>query len=222
MFYQTTKNYLKKSSKIEEFLQFASSKEPKEIIGLNDSVKSLLLAHLFFTNKKSILYITPNDTIAQNVCNDLEILLEEDKFFHLFSYELLPYEEFSPRPTCKLERSNTLTAATLNKKAIYITSLTELLRKINTPENFKKMISSLEMVRSMIWIRFWMSLSLPDIPEHPRLHRLENSANAVESSIFSLLSLKTHFVLNSLEMRSIQFAASPQKAKDQSLLITIL
>ncbi|MBS3767149.1 MAG: transcription-repair coupling factor [Candidatus Cloacimonetes bacterium] len=144
MFYKTVKNYLDNSAKIQEFLHLASSNKPKEIIGLNDSVKSLLLAHLFFANKKSIIYITPNDTIAQNICNDLEIMLEEEQFFHLFGYELLPYEEFSPRPTCRLERSNTLTAAALGRKAVYITSLTELLRKVNPPQNFKKMILSLK------------------------------------------------------------------------------
>ena len=145
MFYNTLKNYLKKSKKIQKFAELVKNSEAKEIFGLNDSVKAVLTSHLYQKNRKSIIYITPNDTIAQNICSDLKILLGENHFYHLFGYELLPYEEFSPRPTCQLERSNTLSAAATGKKAIYVTSITELMRKINTSQNYKKMLFKLEL-----------------------------------------------------------------------------
>ncbi|MEA2104317.1 MAG: transcription-repair coupling factor [Candidatus Cloacimonadota bacterium] len=138
MFYKILNNFLNKSDLIRQFNKFVEIEEPKQIVDLNDSAKSLLLAHLFQTKKKNIVFVTGNDTIAQNTCDDLEILLDKTKIFHLNSYEILPYEEFSPRRTCQLERSNALSAAVIQQPGIYIVSLREFLRKINLPELYKK------------------------------------------------------------------------------------
>lgn len=143
MFYKTLKPFLSKSDLINQFNQLVKIQKPKQIFGLTDSVKSLLLAHIFFITKKPILYITQNDVIARNTCDDLEILVGEDSVHFLPEYELLPYEEFSPRLSCQIERSNTLSKAVLGESGIFIVSIKEFLRKINHHENYKTNIISL-------------------------------------------------------------------------------
>ena len=143
MFYKTLKPFLAKSDLINQFNHFAEIREPKQVFGLTASAKSLLLAHLFYTTKKNVLFVTTNDVIARNTCDDLKILLGKDKIHFLPEYELLPYEEFSPGLSCQIERSNTLSKAVLGESGIFIVSIKEFLRNINHPENYKANIISL-------------------------------------------------------------------------------
>ncbi|MBC8525553.1 MAG: transcription-repair coupling factor [Candidatus Cloacimonetes bacterium] len=153
MFYKSLKPFLAKSGLISQFNNLAETKKPKQVFGLTDSAKSLLLAHIFFITKKPILYITQNDVIARNTCDDLEILIGKDNVHFLPEYELLPYEEFSPRLSCQIERSNTLSKAVLgesrrlynqrDESGIFIVSIKEFLRNINHHENYKTNIISL-------------------------------------------------------------------------------
>ncbi len=144
MFYKTVKPFLAKSDLIIQFNHFVETREPKQVFGLNASAKSLLLAHLFHTTKKNVLFVTTNDVIARNTCDDLRILLGNDNVHYLPEYELLPYEEFSPRLSCQIERSNTLSKAVLGESGgIFIVSIKELLRNINHPEYYKTNIISL-------------------------------------------------------------------------------
>ncbi|MCK4357942.1 MAG: transcription-repair coupling factor, partial [Candidatus Cloacimonetes bacterium] len=143
MFYKNLKPFLSKSDLINQFNWLIKIQKPKQIFGLTDSVKSLLLAHIFFITKKPILHITQNDVIARNTCDDLEILIGKDNVHFLPEYELLPYEEFSPRLSCQIERSNTLSKAVLGESGIFIVSIKEFLRNINHHENYKTNITSL-------------------------------------------------------------------------------
>ncbi|MCK4338812.1 MAG: transcription-repair coupling factor [Candidatus Cloacimonetes bacterium] len=158
MFYKTVKPFLEKSALIHQFNQFVQIKTPKQVYGVIGSEKSLLLAHLFFITKKTILYITQNDVIARNTCDDLEILIGEDNVHYLPEYELLPYESFSPRLSCQIERSNALSKAVScpdipvlrspdligtkgESGGIFIVSIKEFLRNINHPESYKANIT---------------------------------------------------------------------------------
>jgi len=144
MFYKTVKPFLEKSALIHQFNQFVQIKNPKQIYGVIGSEKSLLLAHLFFITKKTILYITQNDVIARNTYDDLEILIGEDNVHYLPEYELLPYESFSPRLSCQIERSNALSKAVSCldiSVGVFIVSTKEFLRNINHPESYKANIT---------------------------------------------------------------------------------
>ncbi|OPX24456.1 MAG: transcription-repair coupling factor [Candidatus Cloacimonas sp. 4484_140] len=144
MFYKTLKTYLKRSSQFSRLLQSVNTAQKLRLSGLNSSAKALALSHVFSNSEKSILLITENDSIAQHSCDDLEVLLGKDRIFHLSGYELLPYEQFSPRKTVQLERSNTFSAAVSGKTGIYVVSLRELLRAISQPQIYKKLLLTLE------------------------------------------------------------------------------
>ena len=157
MFYKILKPFLEKSDLINKFNRLVELDTPKQVIGVSGSEKSLLLAHLFFIAKNNILYITPNDVVARNTCDDLEILIGDNNVHYLPEYELLPYESFSPRLSCRIERSNTLSKAislqdmtilhSITKDelgGIFILSIKGFLRNINHPKNYKANIISIK------------------------------------------------------------------------------
>jgi len=144
MLYNKIKTYLNRSSQFSRLLQLSDTAQNFRISGLNNSAKALALSHVFSNSEKSIFLVAENDSIAQNACDDLEVLLGKDRIFHLSGYELLPYEQFSPRKTVQLERSNTLSAAASGKIGIYVVSIKELLRTISHPDTYKKLLLKLE------------------------------------------------------------------------------
>ena len=144
MFYKNLETYLNRSRQFSRLLQSAETSHALRLSGLNSSAKAVSLSHVFSNTDKSILLVTENDSIAQHACDDLEVLLGKERIFHLSGYELLPYEQFSPRKTVQLERSNTLSAAVSGKNGIYVVSLRELLRAISQPKIYKKLILTLE------------------------------------------------------------------------------
>ncbi|MBN2018566.1 MAG: transcription-repair coupling factor, partial [Candidatus Cloacimonetes bacterium] len=136
--------FLNKSHNFKRLHTFMHSPGDIRISGLNSSAKALALSYIFDISKKSIVLVTENDSIAQHLYDDLDVLIGKKDIYHLAGYELLPYEPFSPRKTVQLERSNTLSAAVNNQKGTYIVSLRELLRKIAHPEIFRKYLLTLE------------------------------------------------------------------------------
>ncbi len=144
MLYNKIKTYLNRSRQFTRLLQLADTAQKFRISGLNNSAKALALSHVFSNSEKSIFLVAENDSIAQNACDDLEVLLGREKIFHLSGYELLPYEPFSPRKTVQLERSNTLSAAASGKIGMYVVSIKELLRTISHSETYRKLLLKLE------------------------------------------------------------------------------
>jgi len=144
MLYKILSPLLQGSGKLSRFEHYVTGNGSVHVYGLNSSAKSLLLAHLFATIGKKVLFISPSSSFAQDIADDLEILLGRDSVYLLPDYELLPYEEFSPHPECIIQRSRTLGAALSNKKGIYLVSLQEALRTINHPQYLIQHLVTLE------------------------------------------------------------------------------
>ncbi len=144
MLYRKLQSFLDESDQLTALLNLAGREWSVQILGLNNSAKALAISHIFEHSTNSIVYITENDTIAQEFCDDLEVLLGRESVYHLSQYELLPYEDFSPRKTVQLQRSNTLSAAVSEKRGIYVVCLRELLRNISHPLIYSKLLLKLK------------------------------------------------------------------------------
>ena len=144
MLYRKIQSFLNEANQLTALLNLAEREQSVQILGLNNSAKALAVSHIFQHSTNSIVYVTENDTIAQEFCDDLEVLLGSEPVYHLSHYELLPYEDFSPRKTVQLQRSNTLSAAVDGKRGIYVVCLWELLRNISHPNIYSTLLLKLE------------------------------------------------------------------------------
>jgi len=144
MLYRKIQSFLDDAKQLTALLTLAEREQSVQILGLNNSARALAVSHIFRHSANSIVYVTENDTIAQEFCDDLEVLLGRESVYHLSQYELLPYEDFSPRKTVQFQRSNTLSAAVAEKRGIYVVCLRELLRNISHPSIYSKYLMNLE------------------------------------------------------------------------------
>jgi transcription-repair coupling factor (superfamily II helicase) len=143
MLYKTLLSNLLTSRKLKQLEQHVKDSDSVHVYGITSSAKPLLLAHLFESTGRNVLFVTLSGPSAQETAEDLDILIGKDSVYLLPDYELLPYEEFSPHPDCTVQRSRTLGAAISSKKGIYLLSLQEALRSINHPDNMRKHVLTL-------------------------------------------------------------------------------
>jgi transcription-repair coupling factor (superfamily II helicase) len=145
MFYGKLKSILDKSEFLKNFDLRIKERQSKILIyKLNRSAKSLLLARAFAESGKNIVFITSDDKLAEDYLDDLDLLVGNKNSFLLPDYEVLPYEQRSPHYTIRAQRISALARAISGKPAIYSLSLRSFLRKIVSPNLFRKNIIHLQ------------------------------------------------------------------------------
>ncbi|MBT3168396.1 MAG: transcription-repair coupling factor [Candidatus Cloacimonetes bacterium] len=144
-FYSKIESILSNSTFLKEFENDIKNNNDRSLFhNLNQTSKSLLLAHAFKKSHKNIIFVTADDKIAEDYLDDLHLLVGEENAHFLPDFEVLPYEQRSPHFMIRAQRIKTLTATTSAQPAIFTTSVRSFLRKITDPKIFTKNIIRLE------------------------------------------------------------------------------
>ena len=131
MFYPQLQSYLKKSDFFQQYSRILEDRTPQiSFYPMNLSARALLVAHAFQKTQQSVIVITNDDKMAEEMWDDLELLLGEQNVCLMPDYEVLPYEERSPHITLRAQRLQSLYRAVSGKPAVYCISLHGLIRKI--------------------------------------------------------------------------------------------
>ena len=101
-----------------------------QIIGVEESNKSFLIANLFAEIKNNLLIITPNSTKADQLYEDLVRIIEEDKILLFPEFEIFPHESLEIEEAIKVERLQTLETICNKKGKIVIASIKSLLEVV--------------------------------------------------------------------------------------------
>jgi len=144
-FYTKIEPILSNSTFLKEFENDIKNNKDRSLFhNLNQTSKSLLLAHAFKKSHKNIIFVAADDKIAEDYLDDLGLLIGEENAHFLPDFEVLPYEQRSPHFMIRAQRIKTLTATTSAQPAIFTTSIRSFLRKITDPKIFTKNIIRLE------------------------------------------------------------------------------
>jgi transcription-repair coupling factor (superfamily II helicase) len=111
---------------------------------LNQSARALLIAHAWINTKKNILVVSADDTLAEEIWDDLCVLLGRENAHYLPDFEVLPYEERSPHYSIRATRLETISRAVSEIPQIYVLSLRTFLRLIQPLELLNKNIIRLK------------------------------------------------------------------------------
>ena len=107
---------------------------------LNQSSRAVLAAHLHRRTGKNVLLISQDDIIAEDLWDDLCVLLGREHAFYLPDYEILPYEERSPHYSIRATRMECILHALQGDKGVYSLSIRTLARYLPPRENLSRHI----------------------------------------------------------------------------------
>jgi transcription-repair coupling factor (superfamily II helicase) len=145
MLYQLLKTSLNRSQSIEKFREFLAKKENHILFyGMNRSAKSLLLADCFFQTNKNVIFICPDDKIAEDYAEDIEIFTSNTITSFLPDYEVLAYEKRSPHYMIRVRRLQTLSKIAQNELGIFTISFRAFIRFLTEMQTFRKNIQILQ------------------------------------------------------------------------------
>lgn len=111
---------------------------------LNLSARALLIAHSWIYTKKNVLLITAEDNVAEDIWDDLTVLIGRENAHYLPDFEVLPYEERSPHYSIRATRLETLANAAGSKPQIYTLSYRALARMLQPKELLQKNIITIK------------------------------------------------------------------------------
>jgi len=120
MLYAKIEEILAQSKFMQRVLKLPLKDRSIQIYHLNQSARALLAVHLWKHTGKNIILVSQDDIIAEDIWDDLCVLIGKENAHYLPDYEILPYEERSPHYSIRATRMETF-LATLNnnKSAIY-------------------------------------------------------------------------------------------------------
>jgi len=91
-----------------------------QIYHLNQSARALIAVHLWKHTGKNVILVSPDDIIAEDIWDDLCVLIGKENAHYFPDYEILPYEERSPHYSIRATRMETfLSLFNSSKSAIY-------------------------------------------------------------------------------------------------------
>ncbi len=98
-----------------------------QIYHLNQSARALIAAHLWKQTGKNVIIVSQDDIIAEEIWDDLCVLIGKENAYYLPDYEILPYEERSPHYSIRATRMETLLSTFQNSTSgIYSLSIRAL------------------------------------------------------------------------------------------------
>ncbi|HHV36778.1 MAG TPA: transcription-repair coupling factor [Candidatus Cloacimonetes bacterium] len=115
-----------------------------QIHNLNQSARALLAAYYWQESQKSVILVSQDDIIAEELWEDLIALVGRNNAFYLPDYETLPYEERSPHYSIRATRLNSLIKSLDEKPAIYSLSIRSFMRLMPSKELLSKNVFTLK------------------------------------------------------------------------------
>lgn len=142
--YDKIKRNLDNCSFFREFDALALKKDATQIYNLNQSSRALLAVRLWEKSAKNILIISQDDIIAEDIWDDLCVLIGKENAAYLPDYEILPYEERSPHYSIRAARMDTLIRTMDCVPRVYSLSVRALLRWIIPVQTLQSHIITLK------------------------------------------------------------------------------
>lgn len=144
-FYNHISDKLTQSEFLNNIDSLLQNKETQlQICNLNQSSRALLIANFWRHLHKNIIVIAANDNIAEDLWDDLCVLIGSNKAIFLPDYEILPYEERSPHYSIRATRLEALVSTIEDKTKIYVISVRTALRWIQPKDLLKKNVLKLK------------------------------------------------------------------------------
>lgn len=101
---------------------------------MNQSARALMAAWLWEKTGKNILIVSQDDIIAEDIWDDLCVLIGQKNARYLPDYEILPYEERSPHYSIRATRMMCLAQSLDPSPAVYSLSIRALVRYLPSRE----------------------------------------------------------------------------------------
>ncbi|MDY0219439.1 MAG: hypothetical protein RBR14_08850, partial [Candidatus Cloacimonas acidaminovorans] len=93
MLYAKIEEILALSKFMQRVLKLPLKDRSIQIYHLNQSARALLAVHLWKHTGKNIILVSQDDIIAEDIWDDLCVLIGKENAHYLPDYEILPYEE---------------------------------------------------------------------------------------------------------------------------------
>ncbi len=143
-FYNEITSHLLKSDFFLEFTHtLDSGTSHVQYSHLNQSARALMIAHAWIHTKRNIIVLMADDLLAEDLWDDLAILIGRDNAHYLPDYEVLPYEERSPHYSIRATRLEALADVLSPQPRIYVLSVRTYLRWMQPLDLLKKNIITL-------------------------------------------------------------------------------
>ncbi len=139
-------NVLEGHQEFKSLLNYYKQDKEGQIIGVDDSSKSFLIANLRESLSENILVITSSLEKADDIYEDLARLLSKDQLMIFPNLEILPHEALDIEVNVKAERLKVLNQLIKNKKdkKIIITPIQSLIEVLIPPELYQDSLLKLE------------------------------------------------------------------------------
>ena len=111
---------------------------------LNLSARALLAAWCFKNSGKNIVIISQDDIIAEDIWDDLCVLIGREHAFYLPDYEILPYEERSPHYSIRATRMESILKAISRESGVYSLSIRAMTRLLPPRDSIARHIRTLK------------------------------------------------------------------------------
>ncbi|PKN78673.1 MAG: transcription-repair coupling factor, partial [Candidatus Cloacimonetes bacterium HGW-Cloacimonetes-1] len=144
MLYDKLKKNLDHSSFIREYDDVVDQGSSVQYYHMNQSARTLLAARAWDRCRKNILIISQDDIMAEDIWDDLCVLIGREHTGYLPDYEILPYEERSPHYSIRATRMETLLGAMSSAPKVYSLSIRSLLRWIIPRETIARHIITIK------------------------------------------------------------------------------
>lgn len=135
--------YLKKrinSSKTLRQLQkkIEMNAEDIHVKGVAGSLKSLILAHIFEETNRPIFYVCREESQAESIKNDLELLVNQKKLAFFPAKELFPHRKIASDSTIQSQRMESIEKLIEANRVIVVASARGIARKVTALSEFRK------------------------------------------------------------------------------------
>ena len=135
--------YLQASPFFQSLSTLASDAQLHQLHHLNQSARALVAAHLWTQTGKNILIVSQDDIIAEDIWDDLCVLIGNQNAHYLPDYEILPYEERSPHYSIRATRMLCIHKVLEGNPGVYSLSIRALSRLLPPLENIARHIKTL-------------------------------------------------------------------------------
>jgi transcription-repair coupling factor (superfamily II helicase) len=143
-FYAQISHELNQSEFFNSYIRLIETGESRfQITHLHQSARALLIAYTWNKTKRNILVVTTDDVIAEDIWDDLCVLIGRENTHYLPDLEILPYEERSPHYSIRATRLEALADAAGARPLVYVLSIRSFLRWMQPLEFLRKNIISL-------------------------------------------------------------------------------
>jgi len=115
-----------------------NDEENINVKGVVGSLKSIILAHIFEKTSRPVVYISCEESQAESIKNDLELLVTQEKLTYFPAKEIFPHKKIASDSNIQSQRMESIEKLIEDNHAIVISSARGIARKVTALSEFKK------------------------------------------------------------------------------------